>query len=132
MADSLSSAPRDQGRTDPRVAPVRHTAVDQTDARTTRIDASAMENELRPVAVDRKNHFQLGSDRGGRTALVLTSLVQSGRGLGNAPHADLHDVLNRVSTHLDVRGDDPLPDRRALSGRSMADLSKGRETWTPE
>ena len=64
-----------------------------------------------------ENYLHLGSDRGGRTAVVLMSLVRSGRGLGKAPHAYLHDVLNRVGTHPASRDDDLSPDRRMLPGR---------------
>jgi hypothetical protein len=39
------------------------------------------------------------------------------RGLANATHADLRDVLNRGSTHPAIRGDDLSPDRRVLPGR---------------
>jgi hypothetical protein len=49
--------------------------------------------------------------------VVLMSLVRSGRGLRTAPHAYLHDVLNRVSTHPASRDDDLSPDRRMLLGR---------------
>jgi len=64
-----------------------------------------------------ENYLHLGSDRGGRTAVVLMSLVRSGRGLGKVPHAYLHDVLNRVGTHPASRDDDLSPDRRMLPGR---------------
>ena len=53
-------------------------------------------------------HF--GSDRGGRTAAVLMSLVQSCRSLGVEPLADLRDVLDRVSTHPASRIAELLPD----------------------
>ena len=81
------------------------------------IDDSAADNALRAVAVGRKNDLHLGSGRGGRTAAVLMSLVQSSRGPGNAPHADLHDLLNCVSTHPASRVDGLSPDRRGLPGR---------------
>jgi len=84
------------------------------------IDNNAVENALRPVAVGRKNWLHLGSDRGGRTAAVLMSLVQSCRRLGNEPFAYLRDVLDRVSIHPASRVDDLLPDRRVLPGPSEA------------
>ena len=78
------------------------------------IDNNAVENALRPVAVGRKNWLHLGSDRGGHTAAVLMSLVQSCKRLGNEPFAYLRDVLDRVSTHPASRVEDLLPDRRVL------------------
>ncbi|RUL81006.1 IS66 family transposase, partial [Tautonia sociabilis] len=80
------------------------------------IDNNAVENALRPVAVGRKNWLHLGSDRGGRTAATLMSLVQSCKRNGNEPFAYLRDVLDRVSTHPASRVDDLLPDRRVLPG----------------
>ena len=80
------------------------------------IDNNATENAIRPIAVGRKNWLHLGSDRGGRTAATLLSLVQSCKNLGNEPFAYLRDVLDRVSTHPAARVDDLLPDRRVLPG----------------
>lgn len=81
------------------------------------IDNNAVENALRPIAVGRKNWLHLGSDRGGRTAATLMSLVQSCKRNGNEPFAYLRDVLDRVSTHPASRIGDLLPDRRVLPGR---------------
>jgi transposase len=80
------------------------------------IDNNATENSIRPIAVGRKNWLHLGSDRGGRTAATLLSLVQSCKNLGNEPFAYLRDVLERVSTHPASRVDDLLPDRRVWPG----------------
>jgi transposase len=85
------------------------------------IDNNAMENAIRPIALGRKNWLHLGSDRGGRTAATLLSLVQSCKLLGNEPFAYLRNVLDRVSMHPASRIEDLLPDRRAWPG-----LSDGR------
>jgi hypothetical protein len=61
--------------------------------------------------VGRKNWLHLGSDRGGRTAATLLSLVQSCKNLGNEPFAYLRDVLDRVSTHPNRRIEELLPGR---------------------
>jgi transposase len=74
------------------------------------IDNNAAERAMRPVAVGRKNWLHLGSDRGGRTAAVLMSLVQSCRSFGVEPFAYLRDVLDRVSTHPASRIAELLPD----------------------
>jgi hypothetical protein len=63
------------------------------------IDSNAAERAMRPIAVGRKNWLHLGSDRGGRTAAILMSLVQSCQSLKIEPLFYLRDVLNRVSTH---------------------------------
>jgi transposase len=77
------------------------------------IDNNATENAIRPIALGRKNWLHLGSDRGGRTAATLLSLIQSCKLLGNEPFAYLRDVISRVSTHPANRISDLLPDRRA-------------------
>lgn len=80
------------------------------------IDNNATENAIRPIALGRKNWLHLGSDRGGRTAATLLSLIQSCKLLGNEPSAYLRDVLSRASTHPASRISDLLPDRRAWPG----------------
>jgi transposase len=89
------------------------------------IDNNATENAIRPIAVGRKNWLHLGSDRGGRTAATLLSLVQSCKNLGNEPFAYLRDVLDRVSTHPASRVDDLLPDRRVLPESGPSGGRKG-------
>jgi len=74
------------------------------------IDNNAAERAMRPIAVGRENWLHLGSDKGGRTAAVLTSLVHSCRSLGIEPFAYLRDVLDRVSTHPASRIAELLPD----------------------
>jgi hypothetical protein len=80
------------------------------------LDNNAVENAIRPIALGRKNWLHLGSDRGGRTAATLLSLVQTCKNLGNEPSAYLRDVLGRVSTHPASRIEDLLPDRRVWPG----------------
>jgi hypothetical protein len=89
------------------------------------IDNNATENAIRPIALGRKNWLHLGSDRGGRTAATLLSLVQSCKNLGNEPFAYLRDVLERVSTHPASRLDDLPPDRRVLPKSGPAGGRKG-------
>ena len=80
------------------------------------IDNNLVENAIRPIALGRRNWLDLGSDRGGRTAATLLSLVQSCKLLSNEPFAYLRDVLDRVSNHPASRIGGLLPDRRALPG----------------
>jgi transposase len=80
------------------------------------IDNNATENAIRPIALGKKNWLHLGSDRGGKTAAILLSLIQSCKLQGNEPFAYLRDVLDRVSTHPASRIDDLLPDRRVWPG----------------
>ena len=74
------------------------------------IDNNAAERALRPIAVGRKNWLHLGSDKGGRTAAVLVSLVQSCQAMKIEPFAYLRDVLDRVSTQRASQIAELLPD----------------------
>lgn len=74
------------------------------------IDNNASERALRPIAVGRNNWIFCGSDRGGRTAAVLLSLVHSCKRLGVEPFGYLRDVLARVNTHPASRIAELLPD----------------------
>jgi transposase len=74
------------------------------------IDNNAAERAMRPIALGRKNWLHVGSDRGGRTAAVLMSLIQSCQSYGVEPFAYLRDVLDRVSTHPASRIAELLPD----------------------
>ena len=76
-----------------------------------RMDNNAVENGERTVALGRKNWLFAGSDRGGRTAAVLISLVATCKALGVDPYAYLRDVLDRISTHPFSRLDELLPDQ---------------------
>ncbi len=83
-------------------------------------DNNAAERGMRPVALGRKNWLKLGSERGGRTAAVLMSIVQSCRSFGVEPFAYLRDVLDRVSTHPAGRIAELLPDAWKASRPSGA------------
>jgi transposase len=63
------------------------------------IDNNRAENQLRIVAVGRKNWLFAGSFEGARRAALLYSLVQSCKLADVAPFAYLKDVLLRLPTH---------------------------------
>lgn len=63
------------------------------------IDNNGAENQLRLVAVGRKNWLFAGSFAGARRAALLYSLVQSCQLAGVPPFEYLKDVLLRVATH---------------------------------
>ncbi len=75
------------------------------------IDNNASERSLRGIVIGRKNWMFYGSDRGGRTAAVLTSLIASCKRLRIDPFAYLRDVFARISTHPQTQLDELLPDR---------------------
>lgn len=63
------------------------------------IDNNRAENQLRVVAVGRKNWLFAGSIEGARWAAILYSLVQSCRLVGVDPFLYFRDVLRRLPTH---------------------------------
>ena len=63
------------------------------------IDNNRAENQLRVVAVGRKNWLFAGNFEGARRAALLYSLVQSCKLVDVAPFPYLKDVLLRVATH---------------------------------
>ena len=75
------------------------------------IDNNGAERSLRGIAVGRKNWMFFGSDAGGRTAAVLTSLIMTCKRLKIDPFAYLRDVFDRISAHPANRIEELLPDR---------------------
>ena len=64
-----------------------------------RIDNNGAENQLRGVAIGRKNWLFAGSFEGAKRAALLYSLVQSCTLIAVSPFDYLKDVLLRVATH---------------------------------
>jgi hypothetical protein len=60
------------------------------------IHNNAAERALRAVAVGRKNFLFFGSERGGRTATVLYSLIGTCKLLGLNPHAYLTETTETL------------------------------------
>jgi transposase len=75
------------------------------------IDNNRAERSLRGVAVGRKNWMFYGSDHGGRTAAVLTSLIATAQRLALDPFAYLRDIFERISSHPQSRLGELLPDQ---------------------
>jgi len=75
------------------------------------IDNTGAERSLRSVAVGRKNWMFYGSDNGGRTAAVLSSLIATAKRLGLDPFAYLRDLFGRISSHPQNRLAELLPDQ---------------------
>jgi transposase len=75
------------------------------------IDNNAAERALKCVAIGRKNWLFAGSDRGGKTAATLYSLVVSAKHHGLDPFAYLRDVIDRYSAHPASRIGEFLPDK---------------------
>ncbi|PRP70944.1 hypothetical protein BUE93_09425 [Chromobacterium amazonense] len=74
-----------------------------------------MENAIRPVALGKKNWLFAGSERAGRRAAVLQTLLGTARLNGVEPMAWLKDVLEKLPTWPNARIDELLPLRPPVS-----------------
>ncbi len=70
-----------------------------------------IENQIRPIAIGRKNWLFAGSLRAGKRAAAIMSLIQSARLNGHEPFAYLKDVLTRLPTQPQSRIGELLPHR---------------------
>jgi hypothetical protein len=75
------------------------------------IDNNWVENQIRPIALGRKNWLFAGSLRAGQRAAAIMSLIHSARLNGHDPYAYLKDVLTRLPTQLSSRIEELLPHR---------------------
>ena len=64
------------------------------------LDTGHLERSIRPVAIGRKNYLFFGSLRGGQTAAMLYSVVQSARLYHLDVTAYLTDILRRLPAIL--------------------------------
>ena len=74
------------------------------------IDNNRAERSLRPIVVGRNNWLFYGSDKGGRTGAVLSSLIATCKRLRIEPFTYLRDLFARISIHPHHRLDELLPD----------------------
>ena len=75
------------------------------------IDNNLIENQVRPLAIGRKNYLFAGSDAAAKRAAVIYSLLGTCKRHGINPWAWLSDVLARIPTHPASRTHDLLPHR---------------------
>jgi transposase len=75
------------------------------------IDNNWIENQIRPIALGRKNWLFAGSLRAGQRAAAIMSLIQSARLNGHEPFAYMKDVLERLPTQPYSRIRELLPHR---------------------
>ena len=73
------------------------------------IDNNWIKNQIRPVALGRKNYLFAGSHNGARLAATIYSLVGTAKLHQIDPFVYLRDVLTRISDHRYKRLDELLP-----------------------
>jgi transposase len=80
------------------------------------IDNNPVENTIRPIAIGKKNWLYAGSERAGRRAAAIQSLLGTAKLNGLDPYAWLKNTLEKLPTCRNSDIDDLLPFRRALQG----------------
>lgn len=75
------------------------------------IDNNRCENQIRPIAIGKKNGLFAGSSRAGERAAAIMRLVQSAKLNGHDSYAYLKDVLARSPSHPAARIHNLLPHR---------------------
>ena len=73
------------------------------------IDNNPVENTIRPIAVGKKNWLFAGSERAGKRAAAIQTLIGTARLNGLDPHAWLKDTLEKLPTWPNSRIDELLP-----------------------
>jgi transposase len=73
------------------------------------IDNNQAERQMRPFAIGRKNWLYAGSLRGGQSAAVLYSIIETCKLNGVVPFEYIRDVLKRIAEHPADRLEELLP-----------------------
>jgi hypothetical protein len=73
------------------------------------IDNNTAERGMRAIAIGRKNWLFAGSERGGRSAAIAYTLIETAKLNGVDPQAWLTEVLSRIADHKINRIEELLP-----------------------
>jgi transposase len=78
------------------------------------IDNNPVENSIRPIAIGKKNWLFAGSERAGKRAAAIQTLLGTAKLNGLDPHAWLKDTLEKMPAWPNSRIDELLPLSAAL------------------
>ena len=73
------------------------------------LDNNTAERSMRGIAIGRKNYMFVGSERGGKSAAIIYTLIETAKLNGVDPQAWLTDTLSRIADHKINRIDELLP-----------------------
>jgi hypothetical protein len=73
------------------------------------LDNKTAERSMRGIAIGRKNYMFVGSERGGKSAAIIYTLIETAKLNSVDPQAWLTDTLNRIADHKINRIDELLP-----------------------
>ena len=85
------------------------------DSGTLPVDNNSVENAIRPITLGRRNWLFTGSERAGRRAAAIQSLLATAKLNGLEPYAWLKDALEKLPTWPYSRIDELLPLRIAAA-----------------
>jgi transposase len=73
------------------------------------LDNNTAERSMRGIAIGRKNYMFVGSERGGKSAAIIYTLIETAKLNSIDPQAWLTDTLSRIADHKINRIDELLP-----------------------
>ena len=73
------------------------------------LDNNTAERSMRGIAIGRKNYMFVGSERGGKSAAIIYTLIETAKLNNVDPQAWLTDTLSRIADHKINRIDELLP-----------------------
>ena len=73
------------------------------------LDNNTAERSMRPIALGRKNYLFMGSGRGGKSAAIAYTLIETAKLNGVDPQAGLTDTLGRIADHKISKLDELMP-----------------------
>ena len=86
------------------------------------IDNNPVENAIRPIAIGKKNWLFVGSERAGKRAAAIQSLLATAKLNGLDPAAWLRDTLEKLPTCPNSQIDSLLPLRKETLHRDTPPL----------
>jgi transposase len=81
------------------------------------LDNNSAERSMRTIALGRKNYLFMGSERGGKSAAIAYTLIETAKLNGIDPQAWLTDVLARIADHKITRLSELMPWSHTRQGR---------------
>ncbi|MFQ5939807.1 MAG: IS66 family transposase [Alphaproteobacteria bacterium] len=73
------------------------------------LDNNTAERSMRAIALGRKNYLSMGSERGGKSAAIAYTLIETAKLNNVDPQAWLTDVLARIADHKITRLSELMP-----------------------
>ncbi len=73
------------------------------------LDNNTAERSMKPIALGWKYYLFMGSERGGKSAAIAYTLIETAKLSGVDPQAWLTDVLGRIADHKITKLDELMP-----------------------